>query len=111
MDKEAIVELYKSTGSIKSTARIAGICEQSARRILLDAGAYTSETANEIAKRIEQGEDPHQIAEDMGVSWKTVNSYMKYQKGTYCVGRKSRNAERIAACRQRKRMKERGEPS
>lgn len=40
--RKEIVEVYRSTDSIKATARELGISEQSIRHILIDAGVYTS---------------------------------------------------------------------
>lgn len=102
MNKPAIITYYREIRSIKATARASGISEQSVRRILIDAGAYRSPTASEVCRRAEAGEAPEQIAQALGLSIKSVMSYLPYSKGPYCIGEKSVNSQRIARHRQRK---------
>ena len=104
--RKEIVEVYRSTDSIKATARELGISEQSIRHILLDAGVYTSERSQQIHKMWEAGLSAAEIAERLKIKEKTVLSYLPYSKTPYIFPEKSQNAVRIQKCRERKRKEQ-----
>lgn len=89
-----VLELYAEFGKIKPTARAAGISEQTVRKLLITAGAYTCEYTVKIKEMIAQGMTIKETAEALGKSENTIRSYMPYEKGSY-LGPPSKNALRI----------------
>ena len=103
-DGEEIVATYRSTRSIRETARKHGVCTQTVRRIVITRGVALGEgtLASRIIAMLETM-PPEEVAAKIGRTVKTVKAYTPYSKGSYAVGAKSINAERIAKSRQRKK--------
>ena len=106
MEKCEIIELYRRTDSIRATAAIVGASEQAVRRILIEAGEYTSPQVEAVAKLLAQGLTQQEIGERLGLSNSAVNSYCPYERGTRIAGQCTPNALRIRAYRARKRAEE-----
>lgn len=106
MEKCEIIELYRRTGSIRATAAIVGASEQAVRRILIEAGEYTSPQVEAVAKLLARGLTQQEIGERLGLSYSAVNSYCPYERGTHIAGQCTPNALRIRAYRARKRAEE-----
>lgn len=100
--RESIIRVYSSLDSIKATARELGISEQTVRRVLLEAGAYTSERFEEICRLHEAGLSAGDIAKKLKVSKNTVQAYLPYVRTPYVEAEKSKNAMAIAAWREKK---------
>lgn len=100
--RESIIRVYSSLDSIKATARELGISEQTVRRVLLGAGAYTSERFEEICQLHEDGLSAGDIAKKLKVSKNTVQAYLPYVRTPYVEAEKSKNAMAIAAWREKK---------
>ena len=105
VEKDSIIETYEVTGSIRRTAQELNISHSTVRRVILEAGLYTSERAQEIQKLWESGLSVDQIAEKMHVCRNTVWAYLPYERGYQLSSHKSVNALRIQACRERKKAK------
>ncbi len=103
MDKSDILRIYQESGSIRETTRRTGLNHTTARRILIDAGVYSTPRSEDIARLLQNGKSIKEIAERLGISEKTVRHYIPYQAAPYSVGEKTKNAKRIAICRQRKK--------
>jgi len=99
-----IIRLYDQGESIRRISSVTGICTATIRRILITHGVTLRgcPQADAIASLHCQGMDVQQIADALKITPKTVRAYLPYTKGTY-VGDKSTNAQRIAACRARKK--------
>lgn len=97
-----IVSYYRVCGSIKECARKFGISPQKVRRVLLNAGEYSSPLSDKIADLHEHGMSPSEIAEYLHMRLKTVNGYLPYSKGVYNNETPTANAQRIRAFRERK---------
>lgn len=97
-----IIASYKSTQSIRATARKHNISPQTTRRILLSSGCIIGDTRAGMIHALLSEMSPEDVAAKLNMSLKTVLSYAPYTKGSYTIGEKSPNAKRIAKCRQGK---------
>ena len=103
MNKEQVIETYKILESIKATSRQLGISEATVRKVLIDAGAFTSDAESSIRKLAEQGMSRKEIAEKLGCSESKVASYMAYKRNPYFSDQKTKNAQIISKWRLRKK--------
>ena len=103
MKKAEIVEIYERTGSIRATAKIVGAGYQAVRRILWEAGAYTSAQFDEVNQLYDSGYDVAQICETLNMSRSSVMSYLPYTRGTRIAGERTINSIRIMKCRAKKK--------
>ena len=103
MEKADIINMYRRTGSIRATAASSGIGHQAVRRVLIEAGEYTTPRAAQIMELYEQGMSPDEICAELSLARSCVFSYLPYTRGTYLFGLRSINALRIEKCRRKKR--------
>ena len=101
---EQVVNAYLNGDSVLHAAREAGVSTVKARKILITAGLWESETSIKIGNLLRQGMGTEQIAEELSVSVKNVQAYMPYGKGIYQEGQRS--FEAIRADKYRRRMRE-----
>ena len=82
---EAVAESYHKTGSFKKTAAELNISTSKVRKALLTAGAWTNETAEEIANLRSEHRDwtDQQIATHLHISLNSVQMYTPYKIGPY----------------------------
>lgn len=104
MDTNEIVSRYRRGESLKSMHRESGICTATLRRILITEGVPLRNGAEQVEriKALSQHHTVDEIAAILGMKSKTVAAYLPYTKGSYSIGEKSINAQRIALCRKRK---------
>lgn len=102
MRMKDILRDYENMHSIKAIARKRKVSPQVIKRVLITAGYYTTPTISKINDLYEQGCTPEQICKEMNLSSSAVFASLPYTKGSYIVGNKSLNAERIAKCRSKK---------
>ncbi|MCD8231197.1 MAG: hypothetical protein LUD14_05145 [Clostridiales bacterium] len=88
-------------GSIRRTGEELDITLLKARKLLITAGAYSSEISDEVNALYQSGKTIPEIQEIMGLSRASVHSYLPYKKGIYNVKELSLNAERIRRYRAR----------
>lgn len=101
-----IIAYYLTCRSIKQTARHFGCWHGVVRRMLINNGLYTSTTANKVNDLTECGKSAAEIADALGVSASTVNSYLPYTKGTYIQPSETTNAQRVRRHRLKKQERE-----
>lgn len=99
MNISEINKTYNKTGSLRETAKICGVNWQKVRKILITSGAYESDLSIRINKLYNSGETCKSIANSLGISIATVNSYLPYIKCIYNIDSPSKNALRIKKCR------------
>ena len=97
-----VLGLYEEFGKIKPTAKAAGMSEQTVRKLLITAGAYTCELTVKISEMRSSGMSVAEIAKALNKSENAVRSYMPYEKGTY-LKPPSVNALRIRKHRENKK--------
>ena len=80
-----IVELYKEHGSINKVVELVGgsASKIKVQRVLITEGLWSSKTSREIGDLFEKGKTPQEIADELKLSIKSVQSYLPYTKGAY----------------------------
>ena len=111
MEKTDVIVAYKRTGSIKSAAAATGLSHQTVRRILIEAGEFTSPRAELIASLHEQGLSLDEICAVLSLSRSCVGGYIPYTRGCHAVGPRSDNALRIEKCRRKKAAQSNPKPA
>ena len=100
---EDVLAMYHVTGSINETARATHLSAHTVRHLLITAGAYKYQRANQICALAAQGHSHSDIAKILGLSRTTVLGYLPYTRGPTSCGERSENALRIERCRRKKR--------
>ena len=108
----AAVEEYGYTKSIKKAAKNMGISPMKCRKLLITAGEYSCDTADEV-QRMAATTNPKtkkpytvaEIAERMGMSGAAVSSYLPYKRTAYNLPDRTVDADRAARSRERKLAK------
>ena len=80
-----IVALYKELGSVNAVVeKLGGAASKiKVQRVLITEGLWSSKTSREIGVLFEQGKTASEIAEELQLSLKSVQSYLPYTKGAY----------------------------
>ena len=99
---DQIIETYKETGSVKETAEKLGTYPIKVRRVLITEGLWRSKTSDAIGELYRQGRTTKEIAAELYMSEKNVQSYLPYARGMY-GGEKSDDAIRSEQYRERNR--------
>lgn len=99
-----VLYLYDNgVDSLNALAKTAEISKQTARRILITNGRWTSDTSEEVGKLYAHGLTPSEISERVGISYKMVMAYLPYPKGPRKDWPDTPNAQRIRATREKKK--------
>ena len=80
---QQVSEIYADTKSIKKTAKVMGMSEERARRILFTVGAYTCETHEKVMALMKEGVSLSDTAKQIGMSLDQVRRYLPYGRTTY----------------------------
>lgn len=88
--------------SLNEVAAEFGITAMKARKMLITAGVYSTETSREIQSLYASGKKIPEIQSIVGLSRASVHSYLPYTKGSYNMTELSTNAERTKLYRERK---------
>lgn len=86
---------------LNRVAKEFGITALKARKLLITANVYSTETARKIQQFRGEGKSLEEIQELMHLSRASVHSYLPYQKSVYKLGELSCNAERTELYRKR----------
>lgn len=106
ISEQKILEIYEAeNGSVAATARRAGINYQVVCRVLITNGIIPLGKAEEIAKLFDEGYTRAEIAEKLKITEKSLKRYLPYDRHSYVVGEKTKNAMRIRQYRERKKEK------
>lgn len=97
-----IIEAYVSCKSITQIAKKLKVSEERVRRTLITEDLWTSRSAEPIVKLFREGKTVPEIAKQLMISVKTVQSYIPYSKGMY--GR-DRSDSALRSEEYRKRMR------
>lgn len=100
---KSIVTAYEAGTSMRELASTHHTSLQRIRRILIDAGAYRSETTDYAERRLAEGASLDQIAQELSITRNALIGHLPHSKGLYGMENPSRNAIRIRAMLERKR--------
>ena len=102
----SVLHLSEQGVSLKQIGRQLGISEQKVRKILITAGAWSSETSKKINSLVESGKSLDEIQAVTGLTRNAVLSYLPYERGMQNAEYPTVNALRIRKCRQNKKKGE-----
>jgi len=97
---EQIVEEYLATKSVKQVVKNLGTNTIKVRKVLITEGLWESETSRNVGALYHAGKTTKEIAEELCMSEKNVQSYIPYSRGAY-GGEKSNDAARSEEYRER----------
>lgn len=100
---DRVISLYQQGASIRTIASVVGASRQTVRRILITEGLWGSGLSDRINALHDDGHSVAEIADMLHVSAKVAGSYLRYPKGPRADWPGTINAQRIRACRERKR--------
>ena len=98
---QMIIDAYKENSSIKEIAENLGVSVTKVRRVLITEGLWSSRSSRKVGELHQQGLSTGEIAEQLGISNKAVESYLPYSKGVYGDNNRSDSAARSEAYRER----------
>ena len=84
-----IIEEYNKTNSIALTAETCGCAKVTVRKVLITAGLWSSKTSRLVADLWEHGCSVKEIADQLCITEKAVNTYLPYTRGHYGERRSS----------------------
>lgn len=98
---EELTAAYREANSLRRLAAELGITPLKLRKLLITAGAFSSEISEEVCRLCEEGKSVPEIMDITGLSRASVHSYLPYIKGMYNATELSTNAERCRTYRER----------
>ena len=105
--EQRILAAYEQeSGSISATARRVGVSHGVVYRVLITNGIIPPGKAEIVAKLTEQGYTRAEIAKELGITEKTLKTFLPYDRHSYVVGDKTWNAVKIRRCRERKKERQ-----
>lgn len=104
---ESVSAVYAEKQEIKATALALDLPPHKVKKLLITHGDIRYTETDQIIKMQRQGMRISEIAKRMGMSTKTVNTYLPYCKVVYKLDDISQNAERVKKYQQRKKATER----
>lgn len=106
INEKEIIETYeKERGSVAATAREAKVSWQVVYRVLISNGIIPPGKAEAAAELAGKGYSRAEIAKELGITEKSLKTYLPYDRHSYVVGEKTKNAVKIHRCRERKKEK------
>ncbi|MCC8104651.1 MAG: glycosyltransferase family 69 protein [Clostridiales bacterium] len=108
----AAMEMYTEKKSLREIADALSLNPIKVRKLLITAGVYESDVADEVNRLRKKGRTVGEIMHATGLSKASVNSYLPYTKVPYKAGEVSANADRVKKYQERKvaceKLKEEG---
>ncbi|MCC8051462.1 MAG: glycosyltransferase family 69 protein [Clostridiales bacterium] len=108
----AAMEIYTEKKSLREIADALSLNPIKVRKLLITAGVYESDVADEVNRLRKKGRTVGEIMRATGLSKASVNSYLPYTKVPYKAGEVSANADRVKRYQERKvaceKLKEEG---
>lgn len=101
---QRVIEVYRRTGSVKRTAETVGTTLVRAQRILITEGLWSSPTSEKILDLYQKGKTVPEIAGELFISEKTVQTYLPYTRTDKGYGGDDRSADAIKSEEYRGRM-------
>lgn len=101
MINQTIISVFKRTGSVRATSKATGYSWNRVVKSLSSSGIVINSTHSMILDLYDSGRTPDEIAKQLGLNTKTVQSYLPRIRPVYGE-HLSKNAVRIKKCRKRK---------
>ena len=103
---QKIIQIYHETESVKETAKKLGTYPIKVRRVLITEGLWHSNTSIQIVSLYASGLSVAEIAKQLFISEKNVQSYLPYSRGQYGGDNRSGEAVRSEGYRERMQVAE-----
>ncbi len=103
---QKIIQLFQETTSVKETAKKLGTYPIKVRRVLITEGLWHSNTSDLIGSLYASGLSVSEIAKQLFISEKNVQSYIPYSRGQYSKDQRSNEAVRSEGYRERMQVAE-----
>ena len=104
---ETVSAVYAEKQELKATALALELPPQKVKKLLITHGDIHYPETDQIIEMQQRGMSLSEIAKRLGMSTKTVNTYLPYSKVVYKLDDISQNAERVKKYQQRKKATER----
>jgi len=101
---EEIVETYKLTKSVLETASELNTYPIKVRRVLITEGLWESKTSAIIVRMHNQGNSVKEIASQLFLSEKNIQSYLPYSRGCYNTKKQTSSGARSRKYRERMKI-------
>lgn len=101
-----VSETYVKTNEIKATAMELKLPPHKVKKLLITSGAVVYPETEEIQRLLIAGKTMPEISQYLGMSSKTLNTYLPYSKVIYKLDEISQNAERVKRYKLRKQVVE-----
>ena len=98
---EAWQKIMQGLPTINETAKEFHVTPAKIRKILVTGGCYNTELYRRIKELRKQGMDVEEIAEKLGKTKGTIQSYLPYEKVIYMLEERSVNADRVRRFKER----------
>ena len=82
---QQVIKDFRKTGSVEKTARNCHLARVTAQKILITEGLWSSKTSIKVAELLQQGKSVKEIAQELFITEKTVQTYTPYTRGMYGV--------------------------
>lgn len=111
--EKIVISAYNEIGTVKGTSRALGISLFKTKRLLINQGAYITDTSTKIFEMNAKGMSFEEIVIATGLNKGTVRLYMPYTKGAYNIHLNEEyyheNAKNIAQKRRMRCIHKRGD--
>ena len=104
MNQKEILSEYNRTRSMKAVSRNLKISETVVHKVLVAYGVIDTPLTRRIAELRRIGLNQKQIAEMLEISTSCVNKNTPYERGTYLMPSKTKNAEKLRKWREKKKQ-------
>ena len=99
----SVTESYAETGELKLTSEEFDMSALKIRKLLITAGAYSSDISDEVNELYKMGKSLEEIQSITGLGKSSINGYLPYTKTIYKPEEVSLNADRIRKYRERRK--------
>lgn len=99
-----VSETYAKINEIKATATELKLPPHKVKKLLITSGAIVYPETKEIQRLLDTGKTISEVSQYLGMSPKTLNTYLPYTKVIYKLDEISQNAERVKRYKLRKQV-------
>lgn len=80
---QRVIQDFSKTNSVEQTAQNCNCARVTAQKILITEGLWSSKTSRAVAELLSRGKTVKEIAAELFITEKTVQTYLPYSRGMY----------------------------